>query len=226
MNNEASLDALIREGSKHFGVNYPVAEDCYRLALEKYPTNALAAYNLGLTQLNQRKSKLSEKSFRRSIQIDPKYGEAYFGLGSALYDRGGSAIQDAAAALSTAVKLSPRMFAAYNQLGNVLLVQEKLPQALKAYQSVVEISPRVPEGYANLGRVLVALGRHDDAIKSLMHAIGLAPANGQLFYEIGIAFKNAKREGAAKRCFTTAIRLLPSLAPAHYQVAIIPCKIF
>ena len=214
----ASLEALIKEGSRNFGSNYPVAEDCYKRAIQSYPNSALAIYNYGLTQLNQGNAKASEKSFERAIKLDPTYGEAYFGLGTALYDRGGSFIPDARKALLFAVKLSPRMYAAYNQLGNVYLAQEKIPEAMKSYQTVVQLSPRSAEGYANLGRVFAAVGRRDDAFKSLMNAVGLAPVNPQLYYELGMIAKNAQSEGAARRFFSTAIRLLPSHAAAHYQV--------
>ena len=218
LNRKASLDALLKEGSQNFARDFAVAEDCYKQAVEMYPTSPLAMYNYGLTQLNQGKTKLSDKSFKRAIQLDPQYGEAYFGLGSALHQRGANFAAETKRALTTAVKLSPRMYAAYNQLGNVFLAEERLPEALKAYQTVVQLSPRSPEGHANSARVFSVLGRHEDAFKSLMTAITLSPSNAQMYFEIGVVAKNSRLEAVAKRCFSTAIRLLPSHAQAHYQV--------
>jgi tetratricopeptide (TPR) repeat protein len=218
LDREASLDALLREGSQNYARNLAVAEECYKIAVEMYPTSPLALYNYGLTQLNQGKTRLSEKSFKRAIQLAPQYGEAYFGLGSALSQSGMNSLPDTKRALQTAVKLAPRMYAAYNQLGNVLLAEQRLPEALKAYQTVVELSPRSPEGHANLARIYSGLGRNQDALSSLMMAISLAPANPHLYLEIGVVAKNSKLEAAARRFFATAIRLLPSFASAHYQV--------
>ena len=105
------------------------------------------------------------------MSLHPRYGEAYFGLGSTLYDKAGPAaapgqasrhkelLTRAKSALKRAIKLTPAYFAAHNALGNVCLGLQDLKGAQKAYEEVIKLNPRAPEGHANLARVLASTGQ-------------------------------------------------------------------
>jgi len=218
-----SFDEILRAGSALFNRNFAAAEDCYRLALNKQPGHTTAMYNLGLTQMNQGKHDAAISQFKKTIKSAPNYGEAYFGLGSTQYDQASRAgdsglMFKAADNLKKAINLSPSMFAAFNQLGNVYLALQDYGRAGDAYRSVTQISPRQPEGYANLARVLLMQGKGQEALQASQRAIDISPANGLLYHELGTAYKSIGREAEAKRMWKTAIRLIPNHAPSHYQI--------
>jgi len=232
------VQQLIGKGGELFGKDWERSEACYQLALDQAPQNSLAAYNVGLSQMYQHKADAAIANFNRAISIDPKYGDAYFGLGSALYERaqgqgqgqgqGGSKgggghdqasdLKAAENALVKSTKMSPKNHAAYNSLGNVYLATGKMELALSAYRSVSKHSPKSPEGYANAGRVLLGMGRGNEALRAMMDAADLAPANAALQYELAMALKGVGREEEAKRFLRMATRLDKTLATAHWQL--------
>ena len=52
---EGSLEQLLKAGEREFSRNPVAAEDCYRRAVAADKTSVLALYNLGLSQMNQRR---------------------------------------------------------------------------------------------------------------------------------------------------------------------------
>ena len=114
-----SLEELMVAGNKYFGTDYQVSESCYMRAIEMYPDSSLALYNYGLTQMNQHRHDEALRFFKDAIKLVPTYSEAYFGVGSTLYDsaKGNKKVlADAVQELQTSVKLNPTFVAAYNQV--------------------------------------------------------------------------------------------------------------
>lgn len=160
---QGTLDQLLKAGEKVFAQHPALAEDCYKKALLVDTSSGLALYNLGLSQMNQRKHKAAIGNFEQALSLNPRYGDAYFGLGSTFYDLAmgeclpNSATADtcwygnsapgqetshkrllikAKAALKQSVALAPGYYPAFNALGNVCLGLKDLKGAQKAYQKV------------------------------------------------------------------------------------------
>ena len=227
---EGSLDKLLKAGERVFGRNAQAAEDCYARAVQADESSVLARYNLGLSQMTQHKHDEAIVNFEQALVLHPRYGEAYFGLGSTLYDKAGPAAAEgqasshkklltrAKSALKKAVEFSPKYYAAYNSLGNVYLGLKDLKGAQRAYEQVVELNPQAPEGHANLARILQATGQVSDAMQAVQTAITLTPDNAAFYLELASVCKAAGHERLAKRCLRTAIRLHPRNAASHYQL--------
>lgn len=225
-----SLEQLLKAGERVFSRDPQTAEDCYRRAVEADKTSVLALYNLGLSQMNQGKHDPAIENFEQALVLHPQYGEAYFGMGSTLYDKAGPTAAEgqasshkkllnrAKSALKKAVQFSPNYFAAHNALGNVCLGLKDLKGAQQAYTKVVELNPRAPEGHANLARVLVSTGQAAEAVRAVQTAIGLAPDIAAFYLELASVSKAVGQDRLAKRCLRTAIRLHPRHAGSHYQL--------
>jgi tetratricopeptide (TPR) repeat protein len=96
---------------------YTEAEKILKKGSQADPTNSLPIYTLGLLQLNQlNKPKEAEASFRKTIRLLPKDGNAYYGLGTALSKEGkySDAITQLKKSLSLKKDSAPAMF----ELGN------------------------------------------------------------------------------------------------------------
>jgi tetratricopeptide (TPR) repeat protein len=227
---KGTLEELLKAGSNEFARSPLIAEDCYRRALLVDKTSVLALYNLGLSQMNQRRHDEAIGNFEKALSFDPRYGEAYFGLGSTLYDKAGPSgaagqvsshkklLNRAKTALKRAVEFSPKSYAAYNSLGNVYLGLQDLAGAQSAYEKVVKLSPRAPEGHANLARILSGTGQASGAIQALQTAIGIAPDNVVFYHELATVCKNVGQEQLAKRLLRAALRMAPRHAASHYQL--------
>ena len=59
---------------------------------------------------------------------------------------------------SYAIGLKPDHAAAHMNLGNVLLQQNRLPEAIDSYRQVLAVEPRSPIAHYNIANVLASMG--------------------------------------------------------------------
>ena len=80
-------------------------------------------------------------------------------------------LHDAKAAYLKAISIKPNYANAHCNLGNCLVDQGRLAEALKAYNSVFIIRPNYPEAYNNMGVALKGNGAFDKADFSIHNII-------------------------------------------------------
>ena len=73
------------------------------------------------------------------------------------------------------IEQNPAAWMAQNNLGNFLLQQGRVEEAITHFHRAAEIKPDDPEIYNNLGNALLQEGRTDDAILELQKALALQP---------------------------------------------------
>ncbi len=81
----------------------------------------------------------------------------------------------AAQSYREALALEPGRSELYKDLGNSLLQQEKLTEALEAFQQAVRLRPTDPEAYGGLASTLKVAGRLDDALAAVNTALSMKP---------------------------------------------------
>ena len=81
----------------------------------------------------------------------------------------------AAADLTTALALDPRLASAHNALAAVQLRQGREADAIASWQTALELNPRMNDALYNLCTVLVKAGRRDEARPYLERFIREAP---------------------------------------------------
>lgn len=64
-----------------------------------------------------------------------------------------------------------RLSVAYNNLGGILKLQGRVPEAIACYEHVANLQPESPEAHANLASAYKDAGRHDNAIVSYRRAM-------------------------------------------------------
>ncbi len=97
-----------------------------------------------------------------ALKLEPDWGRAHVGLGTALAMRG-----DPAAGIEhfeTAIELNPDYGTAHHNLGYTLLLMGKLDRAVYHLQRAVALRPTMPKAEGSLADALARLGRFDDAI--------------------------------------------------------------
>ncbi len=107
---------------------------------------------------------------------------------------------------------------AENDLGNALVRQNRLDEALPHFRNALQIYPRYPEANNNLGYVLASQGNWSDAIEYYQRALELRPDFPTAQHNLAVALAKLGRIDEAIDHFREALRLDPTNAEAHYNL--------
>ncbi|MGE5732638.1 MAG: protein kinase domain-containing protein, partial [Gemmatimonas sp.] len=102
------------------------------------------------------------KSFRRAIELNPKYATAHQWYAWYLFVM--ERFDDALASMRRAQELDPLSLIINDHLGYALLLAGKPEEALAQLIKTRELDPSFPWTYWRLGSIYLALGRYDESI--------------------------------------------------------------
>ena len=128
--------------------------------LKRYPDEPSAHYSFGVFMLPQ-DAEIALKEFRQAQTLDPNHWPALVQLAFEYLKR-----RDYDTALPLAEKsvaLAPRMYAARNVFGRVLLEVGQVERAIQELQEGVRLAPASPEMHFALARAYMRAGRKEDA---------------------------------------------------------------
>jgi protein O-GlcNAc transferase len=155
----------------------------------------------------------------RSLALDAKRGETFFGLGNALLNLG--QLDHAITAYRTAVALRPDFPEALNNLGFALRAAGQHIEAIDAFQRAVALRPHYVDALNNLGMSLGQGGLLDEAIACFEKALLLRPEFAPALTNMGNACQATGRLDAAIDCFRRAWKSsLNSSAPDNLLYAL------
>jgi protein O-mannosyl-transferase len=92
-------------------------------------------------------------------------------------------------------------------LGDALLAESRVDDALVQYQRSIELSPSDPLGHAHLGRVLQCLKRFDAAADQYRVALELDDGNADAHAGLGLSLYSQQQHVAARREFDRALEI-------------------
>jgi tetratricopeptide (TPR) repeat protein len=111
--------------------------------------------------------------FDRTIEINPRYANAYFNRGELLISR--DQVQEAMRDYEQAIELGPTDAAMYNSLGMAYSKLRQTGDALREFSRAVELEATYAPALVNRGEAYVALGRYGDAAADFRAAITADP---------------------------------------------------
>jgi len=120
-------------------------------------TGAKEYFQQGLNFAAQQNRASAEAAFRRAIEIDPNFAEAYANLGSVLANQ--NKLAEAVPYFETAIRLKPNVPEFYYMLGKVLSAQNKRAEAVESVKKARDL-------YRNQGKTQAA-NTLDEVIKNL-----------------------------------------------------------
>lgn len=170
---------------------------------------AQAAYERGLTYLNERQPTPALVAFREAVTINPAEPRYRDSLGLLLLDLG--QIDQALAELRKALELDPRFADGHFHLGVTLAESRRWEDAIKSYQTAIALPTlTVPElAHNSLGMALYNLKRYREAETALRYAISLNPELQAAYYNLGLVLIGENRKEEAKAVFREARKLGP-----------------
>jgi adenylate cyclase len=139
-------------------------------ALARDVNDAVAWFTLGLGHLYAGDPESTRSANQRALELNPSVTWAHGGLGVALCALSPPRPDEAAAALETAIRLSPEdPFLPYLlvALANARSLQGRLEDALACAARSQRLAPELPIAYGSIAFCHVALGRVDEARRVL-----------------------------------------------------------
>ena len=128
--------------------------------LKRYPNDPNAHYSFGVFMLPQ-DADIALNEFRQAYALDPDHQAALVQMAFEYLKR-----RDYETALPFAEKgvaLAPRMYAARNVLGRVLLELGQIERAIHELQEGIQLAPASPEMHFALARAYIRAGRKQEA---------------------------------------------------------------
>ena len=118
------------------------------------------------------------------------------------------------------LKNDPKDFQALTELGTVYLLEQKLPEAEKAYTSAIAVRPKFFLALMNLGRLRMMQKNFEGAIDPLTAAVTVQPTSADANYRLGEAYLQIKKGSKAVGYLYEALKLDPvGKADAHLRLA-------
>jgi tetratricopeptide (TPR) repeat protein len=202
-------DALIADGL------YPEALKEYRELTAMYPDSTMALNALAGALYATRDYQGAEKEYRRSAELDPTNPETFAGLGW-LYEHERDPKLDAALeAYRRAKELDPNSADASHNIGRVLLIQRKTPEASMELQESIRLGPSNAETHDLYAQTLLLSGDASGAIAEFKESLGLDPKRFNVMLELAAALEKNGDWAAALTEYRQAAVAQNATAPAY-----------
>jgi len=128
--------------------------------------------------------------------------------------------QDSVSLHKYMLKLSPNSAPVHNGLGNALLLQGRIDEAIYHYRQAARLEPAEESAYNNLGGALLAQGKLNEAVSCFQQALYVKPAYADAYTNLGLAAALQGRTDEAIGYFRQALQVKPSDGEAHYNLGI------
>jgi tetratricopeptide (TPR) repeat protein len=145
--------------------------------------------------------------------------EGLFHLGTCFYTR--KNLEEALDCLKRAIKISPDIAEAHNNLGILIKNLKRFEEAEKEYREAIRINPDYADAHNNLGVLLDDLKRPEEAEKEYREAIKIKPNVAEPHYNLGNLLDDLNRPEEAEIEYREAIRINPDYAEAHNNLGIL-----
>ncbi len=138
-----------------------------------------AIHNRGVSYAAAGRLDDAAADFDHTIQLNPRYTNAYYNRAELRYRRGD--YEGAIADYSQAIKLGPPDAAMYNGRGHAFYRLERFGDALRDYGESIKLDPSNPDPLVNRGDTHADLGQYGEAAADYRAAVKVAPESARAF---------------------------------------------
>jgi Flp pilus assembly protein TadD len=161
----------------------------------------------------------AEKWMRRSIEMNDKDPDAWYGLGRILYTK--QRFQAAANCFEWTLALDPKSVKAEDNLGLAYEGLNRTEDAIKAYRAALALESVSKESSSeqpmlNLATILIHHGRTDEALPLLVKAALISPRDPKIREQLGHLYLQQGRLEEAQHEFEEAVVLSPDSSAFHF----------
>lgn len=163
-------------------------------------SDVLTYFNSGVHFYNQKEFSKAIQAYKKVIELDRTYVEAYNNLGI-VYQMIGD-VERACEAYRKSTEINPRYVKGYNNLGILFLFAGRDEEALPAFEKALALNANNIESHINLGILFKKKGEREKAIESYQKALTIDPLHGETHYNIALLYEQLEEK---------------ELAISHYQ---------
>jgi len=153
--------------------------------LEIQPDNSKVTHFLGIICYRLNNYDLAIECFKKTVQLNPNFTEAYNNLGTSLQEKG--QFDEAISFHQKAIQLNPNFTEAYNNLGTSLQEKGQFDEAISFYQKATQLDPNFSDAYTNMGKAFQEQGQIDKALLCYQKAVQLSPSNADAHWNMAYA---------------------------------------
>ena len=167
--------------------------------------------------------------FEKAIELDPKYADAYAGLGRTYLTTWQLGWSDDPRTLDRAFELAlkgknldPNLATLRGLLAHVYVWRKRYDSAIAEARKVIDLDPNSADGYQDLAEILTWAGRAEEAVGLVKKAMRLNPDYPfHYLWALGHAQTLAGQIGEAIESFKEFIERNPDFMPVHVHLAFI-----
>ena len=207
------------------------------------PTSSLEAYSAYLEANSKHRIESIESlreavtSYKKALELDPQFAEAYIGLASAylmlgsdFYFHGGMPVEESNALseplILRALTLDNNLAEAHAALGLLRQQQGKEEAAEKAYRRAIELQPSNSDVFRRFGVLRWRQGQVQEGLELLKKALDLDPYSAPVNYDIGRLYDQIGRFDQALESHLRVIEIEPDHAYAYVYIAALNYLVF
>jgi eukaryotic-like serine/threonine-protein kinase len=136
----------------------------YKRAIELDPSFAMAYRNLGVAYSNLNQHSVAAEYLKRAFDLRDRVTEREkFHIAASYYQQATGELEKANQAYEPWIRVYPRDFVAYGDLGASYMVLGQYEKAAADAREDLRLDPTDVVGYENLGQIYLALNRFDEA---------------------------------------------------------------
>lgn len=161
----AQREKILLAGRAGYGMAARRLEDAraaFDILLAQYPNDPNVHYGFGVFMLSQ-DADVALKEFKRELEISPSHFPAMVQMAFEYLKR--DQFDDALPLAEKAVQLAPKLYAARNVFGRLLLEVGQVERAIKELEEGVKLAPSSPEMHFALARAYTRAGRKQEAAR-------------------------------------------------------------
>jgi adenylate cyclase len=172
----------------------------------------------------------ARRMFEKAIEIEPKFANAYAGVGFTYYEQWArqwrqdpQSLERAFELAQKAISLNDSLSSAYTLLGHVYLWRRQHDQAIAEQERAIALNPNDANGYADLAEILVWAGRSEEALGLVEKAMRLNPHYPvNYLFTLGFAYSTMERYAEAM----AALKRVLTRSPDHYGIHLMLANIY
>jgi protein O-mannosyl-transferase len=126
---------------------------------------------------------------------------------------------DAETLWRTTIEANPNCWMAYENLGGVLMKDDRVEEAEEQFRKALGINPDDTEAMNELGVATMQQGKVEEAIALYQRALEIAPNSAETQINLGVALLQKGKPEEAANHFQHAAQVDPSSAKAHKNLA-------
>src|SRR5262245_11124328 len=186
--------------------------------LLKRSTSNVAAYEFYLRgrklfqKWTRQNIELACKMFRRAIELDPDFADAWAGLATAHVHLFGCDnephLERAREASDRALKLDPESAEAHVAAGQRLSMEQRYADAAKKFERAIELDPTFFDAYYYYGRACFKSGDLQKSLRLFQQAQDVRPEDYEAIYLLGLVLRQLGRNEESRDADERALKSL------------------